>query len=116
MNDIEKLKQTLKDSDAYAAVVFGSFARDEDNYNDIDVAVFTDEGIDEIVAEAQGIFDISRFSDLPMNIKHRVLDEGDLIYCIDKDRYYDETISFAKAYEDFKPIYEEYLEGVRARG
>jgi len=115
MNEVESLKEILQSSQAYAALIFGSYARGEE-YNDIDVAVFTDGKIDGIVAEASGIFDISCFSDLPMNIRHRVLDEGELIYCNDENRYYDETISFARAYEDFKPIYREYLKGVKARG
>ena len=113
---VEELKEVLEDSRVYAALIFGSFARGEENYNDIDVAVFTEGDIDDLVAKVPGVFDVSRFSDLPMNIRHRVLDEGELIYCSDEDRYYDETISFAKAYEDFRPIYEEYLRGVKARG
>jgi predicted nucleotidyltransferase len=113
--EFQKLETTLKESEAYAAVVFGSFARGED-FRDIDVAVFTDGSGEHVVKEAPGIFDISVFSDLPMNIRKRVLEEGEVFYCIDRDRFYDTAINFAREYEDFRPIYRDYIEGVKSRG
>lgn len=112
---IQKLKDELKQSEAYAAIIFGSYVRDED-FDDIDVAIFTDESVDRIVREVSAVFDIQRFSDLPMYVKHRALKEGELIYCSNEDRFYDETIRFAREYEYFRPRYEDYLEGVKSRG
>ena len=115
MEETEKLGKIFENSDCYAAIVFGSYARGE-NYRDIDVAVFTDSDIRDIVREAPAIFDIQRFSDMPMYVRHRVLDEGELFYCRDQDRFYDEVFRFVKEYEDFRPRYEDYLEGVKSRG
>ncbi|MFB6209461.1 MAG: nucleotidyltransferase domain-containing protein [Candidatus Nanohaloarchaea archaeon] len=111
----EKLEEILKESGAYAAMFYGSYARGED-FNDIDIAVFSDSGVEEIVREAPGVFDIQRFSDLPMYVRKRVLEEGELFYCMDEERFYDVTIDFVRRYEDFEPLYREYLEGVKAHG
>lgn len=72
---MNKLKQELEKSEAYAAIIFGSYARNEE-YNDIDVAIFIDGSIEGIIKNVSAVFDIQRFSDLPMYIKNRVLDEG----------------------------------------
>lgn len=112
---LERLEEVLGRSEAYAAMVFGSFARQED-YSDIDIAVFVDGTTEEIVRELPAVFDIQRFDDLPLYIRKRVLEEGSLVYCDDKDRFYDNVIKTVKAYEDFRPIHEEYLEKVRSRG
>lgn len=113
--ELDELETVLKESDAYAAVVFGSYARGE-NYNDIDVAVFTEEDVEGIVREVSSKFDIQAFNDLPMYVRKRVLEEGELVYCTDKDRFYDEVVRTIKEYEDFKPIHDEYLERVKQRG
>lgn len=115
---IQELKDRLSETEVYAAFVYGSYARGE-SFNDIDVAVFTEEGI-ETVMDLSGslpeVFDIHDFHELPMHVRHRVLEEGELIYCSDENRLYDETIRFVKEFEQFKPLYQEYLEGVRNRG
>lgn len=111
----KKLEEQLQESDCYAAMVFGSYARDEE-FNDIDIAVFTENGVEDIIREVPGIFDVQRFSELPMYVRKRVLEDGELIYCSDEDRFYDEVIRFVKKYEDFEPLYREYLEGVKMRG
>ncbi len=115
MEAMDKLEEELGRSDAYAAMVFGSYARDED-YSDIDVAVFTGSGVEELVRELPSVFDIQPFQDLPLYIKKRVLEEGELVYCRDRDRFYDDVLEAVKAYEDFRPIHRKYLEGVRERG
>ncbi|MDY6773745.1 MAG: nucleotidyltransferase domain-containing protein [Candidatus Nanohaloarchaea archaeon] len=114
-DELDGLEEILEETEVYAAIVFGSYARGEE-YSDIDVALFTDGDVEEVVREAPGVFDLQRFQDLPLYIRHRVLDEGDLFYCRDRERFYDVVIRTIKAYEDFRPLHEEYLEGVRRRG
>jgi predicted nucleotidyltransferase len=41
---IEKIEKNLEQTDAEAAILFGSYVRGED-YNDYDVAVFTEESV-----------------------------------------------------------------------
>ena len=111
---IKELEKLIEESGAYAASVFGSYARGEE-YNDIDIAVFTEGNIDEIVREATGIFDIPWFSDLPLYIKQRVLEEGEVLFVADREKYYDDVFRTIKEYEDFRPRHNEYLEGVKSR-
>jgi hypothetical protein len=42
----------------------------------------------------------------------RVLKEGKVVFCRDEDMLYDLAIKTMKEFEDFKPIYYEYLKGV----
>lgn len=111
----KKLERQLQESECYAAMLFGSYARDEE-FNDIDIAVFTDSDIYRISGETPSVFDVSRFQDLPMYIRKQVLEEGEVIYLEDEEKFYDQVIRFVRNYERFKPIYKDYLEGVKARG
>lgn len=110
---IEILEEELGKSDAYGALIFGSYARGED-FKDIDVAVFTEGTAEELARELPAIFDVQKFSDLPLYVGHRALEEGEIVYLVDRDKLYDQVLSFIKEYEDFKPIYKDYLEGVKA--
>lgn len=113
---LDELKNILEDSNTYAAMVFGSYVKNSD-YNDIDVAVFTEKkDLIDIIKEAPGIFDIKKFNELPLYIAHRALEEGEVFYLKDKDKFYDDVFSFIKEWEDFKPRYKEYLEGVKQNG
>lgn len=115
MVDLAEVEAVLQAGGAYAAIVYGSYARGED-YNDVDVAVFTDGGLDGAIRELPTQVDLHRFQDLPMYVRHRVLAEGERLFCTDEDRFYDTVLSFVRAYEDYRPLYEEYLEGVKAGG
>lgn len=113
--ELEDVSERLRASGVYAAIVYGSFARGE-AYNDVDLAVFTDTDLLEIAGELPDIFDVHAFHDLPLYVRHRVLKEGDLLFCTDEDRFYDEVIAFTREYEYFEPRYREYLDGVKQRG
>jgi len=116
---LEKLK---KDKDVLAVSVFGSFARGE-KHRDIDVCVFLKPGkrrsieISEkrlaYITKASDKLDIQIFQQMPLPIKHRILKEGKLIFCADEDKFFDMAYLTAKEFEDFKPIYKSYLEGVK---
>ncbi|MBI4163033.1 MAG: nucleotidyltransferase domain-containing protein [Candidatus Aenigmarchaeota archaeon] len=115
---IEKAK---KDEEVVALAIFGSFARKE-KYKDIDVCIFLKEKKSNLdmskkklsyLKGAKSIFDIKIFQQLPIHIRHKVLKEGKIILCKDENKLYDIAASFIKEYEDFKPIYESYLEAVK---
>ncbi len=116
---IEKAK---KDKDILAVSIFGSFARGEKN-RDIDVCLILKQGVKnsllmskkklEYLSEFSDKFDIKVFQQLPLYIRHRVLKEGKLVFCVNDDQLYDLAYINAKEYEDFKPLYKSYLEGVK---
>ncbi len=113
---LNKLKKVLNNFNIYAAMVYGSYIKNKE-YNDIDIAVFTEKNdVIEIIKEAPGVFDIKKFNELPLYIAHRVLEEGELFYLKDKDKFYDDIFSFIREWEDFKPHYKEYLNGVKQNG
>ena len=114
---IEKAK---KDKDILAVSVFGSFARGE-KYNDIDICLFLKEKKTnlkmtqkriEYLSRAPNNFDIHIFQQLPIYIKQRVLKEGKIIFSRDNKKLFDIAFAAVQEFEDFKPIYESYLEAV----
>jgi len=62
--------------------------------------------------DPQGM-DIQIFQGLPVYIRKRVLKEGKLKYCRDKERLYELAYKTVKEYEYFAPWLREYLEGLR---
>lgn len=57
--------------------------------------------------------DVQSFQQLPIYIKKRVLEEGKVEYCKDKEGLYNLAFRTIQEYEDFAPRFREYLEGVR---
>jgi hypothetical protein len=57
-------------------------------------------------------YDVTLFQQLPLYIRHRVIKEGKVLFCRDEGKLYELVIETIKQFEDFKPIYYEYLEGV----
>ena len=115
----EKLiKQVKKDKDVIAVLVFGSYARKEE-HRDIDIClVLKPKKYTKISLSRKKLsylknfdFDIQIFQQLPIYIRQRVLEEGKLIFSRN-DEIYDVAFRTIKEYEDFKPLYETYLEGV----
>lgn len=57
--------------------------------------------------------DVHIFQQLPLYIRRRVLREGRVLLSKDDDRLYAVALRTAQAFEDFRHLYEEYLEAVR---
>ncbi len=116
---IEKAK---KDKDILAVSVFGSFVSDEKSYNDIDICLFlqkkksnlemTEKRI-KYLSDAPDRFDIHIFQQLPIYIRQRILKEGKVVFSKDNGKLFDVAFLAVQEYEDFKPIYESYLEAVK---
>jgi len=51
-----------------------------------------------------------------MDTRVQRLKEGEILFCSDLDSLYDLAYRTAQAFEDFKPIYREYLEQVADAG
>jgi uncharacterized protein len=95
-----------------AVLLFGSYARMEQDYRDIDVAILlkgkTDHAKElfkyqEAAGETgNGMVDISILNDLPLNIKSRVLKEGKVLYVRDNEALYDFSIEVIKDWSEFR--------------
>jgi aminoglycoside phosphotransferase family enzyme len=60
--------------------------------------------------------DVHIFSLLPIYICKRILQEGKVLLVKNQDVLYDLAIRTAQAYEDFKPLYYTYLNGISHAG
>ena len=111
-----------KDKDVLAVSVFGSFARGEKPYRDIDICIILKPQKRgnlalsakklEYLSTFSNKLDIKIFQQMPLYIKHRILKEGKIVFCLNEDVLYDLACLTAKEYEDFKPIYKSYLEAI----
>ncbi len=113
------IQKAKKDKDIVAVMLFGSAARGE-KYRDIDVALVLRAGMDsgsmfdkrlDYLKEFSNL-DIQIFNQLPLYIRQRILKEGKILLQNDTDALYDIAFDTIRAYEDFKPIYEGYLEAI----
>lgn len=123
-NNIQKLIEFASgDSDVVSVILFGSAARSEDNtQSDVDICIilkrynyskiFLSKKKLKFIAEF-GNLDIQIYQQLPVYIRQRILKEGKILFCKDEDELYNVAFETIQQYEDFKPIYEYYLQEVQ---
>ncbi len=114
------LKQIIENARKYsnilAVIIFGSYARGGNNYNDIDVAILLNK--DNVSSpeflvqytDVKGLFDVSILNRLSINIRKRVLSEGRIIYCSDKPGLYDYNFKLIEELAEFGPRLKRILE------
>ena len=124
--DIERrlhglLAQAERDGDVLAVILFGSQARgDAGPGSDVDVCIVLEPGapsgletsrkrIDYLAGRD---LDVKIFQQLPLYIRSRALKEGRVLFVRDEDRLYDLAFRTARAFEDFRPYYQAYLDAV----
>ena len=56
-----------------------------------------------------GNYDLQIFEDLPIYVQKEVL-AGKLLYCKNQPALIDRALELIREYEDFKPVYDYYLE------
>ena len=112
------------DPEVLAALLFGSRARgDATSGSDYDVClVLAAEPSSDLAATHKRLeylmesdLDLVLFHQLPLHIRSRVLKEGVILFVRDEESLYALAIRTARAFEDFRHIYREYLDQV-ARG
>jgi len=116
-----------KNSNVIAFFIFGSFGTQYQNQNsDIDFAILYDKDVtlkEELMLEVKisEIFkrddiDVVNLNKAPINLQHRVIYTGDLLYCRDKIKLADFKEKVFKFYGDYgitlKFFYEDYLKGL----
>ncbi|MFA7204303.1 MAG: nucleotidyltransferase domain-containing protein [Candidatus Caldatribacteriota bacterium] len=123
----ELILYLTKNSNVIAFFIFGSFGTQYQNQNsDIDFAILYDKDItlkEELILEVKisEIFkrddiDVVNLNKAPINLQHRVIYTGDLLYCRDKIKLADFKEKVFKFYGDYgitlKFFYEDYLKGL----
>src|SRR3989344_5929645 len=103
-------RKAKKDKDILAIILFGSYARNE-IFRDIDACLVLKNDkadIGEKRLEYLSSFpdlDIQVFQGLPLYIKARILKEGKIIFCKDRNKLYDIAIKTIKDFTYYEPIY-----------
>jgi len=131
---LEKIVRKVKDDeDILAIMLYGSRIRqtgEEASSSDLDICLILNR--EEIDNKRPGktvspsrkrlkylskidpeMVDLQIFQQLPIYIRKRILEEGQLKYCRDKSRLYDLAYRTIQEYENFAPRMNEYLEGVK---
>ncbi|MGI0141336.1 MAG: nucleotidyltransferase domain-containing protein [Candidatus Micrarchaeales archaeon] len=90
---LDKIVESSKrDSNVIAAILFGSYARKDPRYRDVDIALVlknSSKGTDvQYQKGLETVFDISIFNSLPVDLQKRALDEGTILYLGDKPELY----------------------------
>ena len=114
------VEKASKDDDIAAVILFGSYARKEPGYRDNDVALDTEDrrgtsvfDYSQAATEASGRaapnLDIVIFDVLPLDLKRRVLNEGQVLYAREKKKLRELSIAVAEKWDDFRPTFEYLL-------
>ncbi len=112
---IEKIiEKARNDKNIIAVFLFGSYARGEKSYRDVDIALLLkNETADSMQKKAEysvsDIFDISILNELPLFISSKVLEEGKLLYVSDHSALEEFSMKIVKGWADFKPWFEESI-------
>lgn len=116
-----------KDESVLAVMLFGSQARGEGMpASDVDVCLVLPPE-KETKADQEAVkweylsfqskrLDLHIYQQLPLYIQTRVLKEGKVLFCRDEDALYEVAYRTARAFEDFRPFYRDYLEHVARAG
>jgi predicted nucleotidyltransferase len=112
------LEQAHADPRVLAIIVFGSYARGEQN-RDVDVCVVLIPGQQEanaweLLPERPADIDLSIFSDLPLYVRSRVVKEGNIILNKDYNLLFDIYRQTIKDFVLFEPHYKTFLEAVKS--
>lgn len=115
------LDDVRQDEAVLAVILFGSRARGEATPDsDTDLCLVLPVGketeADQVAVRLRYLkdhdLDLRIFQQLPLYVRRRVLKEGVVLLCRDLDALYAMAYRTAQAFEDFKPIYRQYLEQV----
>jgi hypothetical protein len=108
---ITPIVEELRAHDAVlACILFGSVAKDcARPFSDIDLCIVTKEKIPDAVrmdllSYGSRTIDVSIFSDLPVQIRFRVLREGRILFCKDPLTLHRLTAATVREYLDFEPF------------
>ncbi|MGD0729530.1 MAG: nucleotidyltransferase domain-containing protein [Candidatus Micrarchaeaceae archaeon] len=109
---IEKAK---KDKNIIAILLFGSYARRDKNYRDVDVALvlkdnakYEEELFDyfkAINSVENKVIDIVIFNTLPLEIKRKVMNDAEILYSANNSELYDKSIDTIKKWNEYSYMF-----------
>lgn len=103
------VERARADKRVVAVLLFGSYARKDPTYRDVDVALMLKERTasqSEVLPYAKlagSLFELSIFGSLPIDIQSRALDDSVMLLINDKKRFYDISVKVAREWNDTKP-------------
>ncbi|MCL5009877.1 MAG: nucleotidyltransferase domain-containing protein [Candidatus Parvarchaeota archaeon] len=115
LNGIDDIvKKARRDSEVIAVILFGSYARQEKDFRDIDIALLLKEPIKDSIKKASeywmsDAFDVSILNSLPLNVASRVLEEGKILYVSNMESLQRFSSNIIRDWSDFKPFYMEQI-------
>jgi len=109
------IKEILGDKRIVGVVLFGS-ALEQEIYRDIDLALISSEKLTakqklSILLNAPDKFDVKFLEDLPLYVAKDTI-KGKLLVNRNNNVIFDVFVDIIKKWEDFKPLYELYLDVV----
>ena len=108
------IKKAKKDKSVLAVMLYGSAARKEPA-RDIDICIVLHDGHTSKrlrFIPLDDRYDVHIFQELPLYIQQRILAEGKVLYCSNRDELYDVAFRTINDFEMFKPHYFSYLKKV----
>lgn len=119
--NLEAINKIKKDKEVIAVLLFGSFARGEQN-KDIDICLILDKKYDapymfqkrlDYIKLLSEKYDVQVFQQLPLYIRIRILKDGKTIMCKDEELLYEIAFLTIKEFESFEKAYNMYLDKVK---
>ena len=126
------LNKAQKDEDILAVLVYGSRVKEKQKVtpdSDLDICLVLSEKNKEVLKKDPTFIsrkrleylsainpekiDIQLFQQLPIYVKKRILEEGELKFRRDREKLYELAYRTIKEYEDFAPRLREYLKGIK---
>ena len=114
------VERAKKDKDIIAVLLFGSYARKEPEYRDVDIALVLKDGkkseekifdyYKAIGSSEAKIVDIVAFNTLPLEMRRRILNGATLLYSPDSGALYDKSIDTIRAWGEYSYMFNSMLQ------
>lgn len=113
----ELVRKARADNDIVAVILFGSYARGDEDFRDIDIALLLKKGKKDYIKKKaeywiSDVFDVSVLNELPLQVASRVLEEGKPLYVSDPTELENFSLKIVREWSDFKPLYSEAISSV----
>jgi len=118
---VEKIvEKSKKDNRILAVILFGSYARKDPNFRDVDIGLllYKSEDFSNVYSDyaaflgGENYLDLSIINSLPINVQSSIFNDAVVLYCLDSSALYDYTIDLIKKSADSRHILEEALRTV----